>query len=384
MLYHVGSKDEKADRTGFAHFFEHLLFEGTENIERGTWFKKVTANGGKNNAHTTHDYTYYYEVFPSNNLELGLWLESERMLHPVINEIGVETQNEVVKEEKRLRYDNSPYGRSIGEISKRLFDKHPYKRIPIGKMEHLDAATLEEFMAFNKKYYIPNNAVLVIAGDFEIDHGKQLVMDYFNDIPKGEEITRKKVEKTPITTALTGEAYDPNIQVPALFCAYRVPEKTARESKVLDMISSYLSDGKSSKLYRKLVDEKKMSLQVAALNLNLEDYGVYIIYSLPVGDHELSKLQDEIDVDGKKAYEIKFSESQTHFYDVETHLKIQTLQTIEIMGNVQTSTIKYEDYKSVDGIYFPHKTTVSAGPQEIDFITQTIELNSTLEESLFK
>ena len=299
-LYHVGSKDEKADRTGFAHFFEHLLFEGTENIERGTWFKKVTANGGKNNAYTTHDYTYYYEVFPSNNLELGLWLESERMLHPVINEIGMETQNEVVKEEKRLSYDNSPYGRSIGEISKRLFDKHPYKRIPISKMEHLDAATLEEFMAFNKKYYIPNNAVLVIAGDFEIDHGKQLVMDYFNDIPKGEEITRKKVEETPITTALTGEAYDPNIQVPALFCAYRVPEKTARESKVLDMISSYLSDGKSSKLYRKLVDEKKMSLQVAALNLNLEDYGVYIIYSLPVGDHELSKLQDEIDVEIEK------------------------------------------------------------------------------------
>ena len=113
VLYHVGAKNEEKERTGFAHFFEHLLFEGTKNIERGEWFKLVTSNGGRNNAYTTDDFTYYYEVFPSNNLELGLWMESERMLHPVINEIGVETQNEVVKEEKRLRYDNSPYGNWI-------------------------------------------------------------------------------------------------------------------------------------------------------------------------------------------------------------------------------------------------------------------------------
>ena len=111
VLYHVGSKNENSERTGFAHFFEHLLFEGTKNIGRGEWFKLVSANGGKNNAYTNSDYTYYYEVFPSNNLELSLWMESERMLHPIINEIGVETQNEVVKEERRLRYDNSPYGR---------------------------------------------------------------------------------------------------------------------------------------------------------------------------------------------------------------------------------------------------------------------------------
>ncbi len=300
VLYHVGAKNEEKGRTGFAHFFEHLLFEGTENIERGEWSKLVNSNGGRNNAYTNDDFTYYYEIFPSNNLELSLWMESERMLHPVINEIGVETQNEVVKEEKRLRYDNSPYGKWIFEVRKRMFDKHPYSHLPIGEMEHLDAATLEEFIAFNKKYYVPNNAVLVIAGDFEIQAAKKMIADYFNEIPKGEAIVYEKIKETSITEPRTAEAFDKNIQIPALFTAYRIPEKTSRESFVFNMISSYLSDGNSSKLYRKLVDEKKMSLQVAAFNMSMEDYGLYVILSLPLGETELLAIRDEIDKEVEK------------------------------------------------------------------------------------
>jgi predicted Zn-dependent peptidase len=295
VLYHVGAKNEEGERTGFAHFFEHLLFEGTENIERGDWFKIVSSNGGRNNAYTTDDFTYYYEVFPSNNLELGLWMESERMLHPIINEVGVETQNEVVKEEKRLRYDNSPYGKWVFEVRKRMFEKHPYRHIPIGEMDHLDAATLDEFIAFNEKFYVPNNAVLVVAGDFEIEEAKKMIANYFSEIPRGEEIEVQTFEETPISEPITAEAFDKNIQVPALFTAYRIPKKTTRDSRVLDMISTYLSDGKSSKLYRKLVDEKKMSLQVAAFNMSMEDYGLYVILSLPVGSTELAAIRDEID-----------------------------------------------------------------------------------------
>src|SRR5436190_4290083 len=145
VMYHVGAKDENPDRTGFAHFFEHLLFEGTENIKRGEWFKIVSSNGGQNNANTTEDRTYYYEVFPSNNLELGLWMESERMMHPVINQIGVDTQNEVVKEEKRTSYDNRPYGNILRVVKENMFKVHPYRWSTIGSMEHLDAATLAEF-----------------------------------------------------------------------------------------------------------------------------------------------------------------------------------------------------------------------------------------------
>jgi predicted Zn-dependent peptidase len=290
VLYHVGAKNEEGERTGFAHFFEHLLFEGTENIERGDWFKIVSSNGGRNNAYTTDDFTYYYEVFPSNNLELGLWMESERMLHPIINEVGVETQNEVVKEEKRLRYDNSPYGKWAFEVRKRMFEKHPYRHIPIGEMDHLDAATLDEFIAFNEKFYVPNNAVLVVAGDFEMEEAKKMIANYFSEIPRGEEIEVQTFEETPISEPITAEAFDKNIQVPALFT-----KKTTRDSRVLDMISTYLSDGKSSKLYRKLVDEKKMSLQVAAFNMSMEDYGLYVILSLPVGSTELAAIRDEID-----------------------------------------------------------------------------------------
>ena len=172
----------------------------------------------------------------------------------------------------------------------------------------MDAASLEEFIAFNKKYYVPNNAVLVLAGDFEAETAKKLVKTYFNDIPKGAEIDRNVIKEDPILEALTGEAFDKNIQIPAIFTAYRIPEKTSRDSKVLDMISSYLSDGKSSKLYRKLVDEKKMSLEVAAFNISLEDYGVYVILSLPVGENSLLALRDEIDLEIDKIQKELISE----------------------------------------------------------------------------
>lgn len=295
VMYHVGAKDEQPDRTGFAHFFEHLLFEGTENIERGQWFSIVTENGGTNNANTTDDRTYYYEVFPSNNLELGLWMESERMLHPIINQIGVETQNEVVKEEKRLRVDNQPYGKFLENVKKNLFRKHPYRWTTIGEMEHLDAATLDEFLAFNKKFYVPNNAVLVVAGDIDIASTKKMVQDYFGDIPRGADIERNYEEDEPIMETISATAYDSNIQIPAVINAYRTPGFSERDSRVLDMISTYLSDGPSSKLYKKLVDEKKMALQTGAFNISQEDYSMYVIFGLPLGDNTLDDLVSEMD-----------------------------------------------------------------------------------------
>ena len=296
VMYHVGAKDEQPNRTGFAHFFEHLLFEGTENIKRGEWFKIVTANGGTNNANTTEDRTYYYEVFPSNNLELGLWMESERMLHPVINQIGVDTQNEVVKEEKRLRYDNSPYGQLIPQVKKYMFTKHPYRWTTIGSMEHLDASKLEEFQAFNKKFYIPNNSVLIVAGDISNPtQTKQWIEKYFGTIPKGPAIVRQTFVEDPITQPITASFEDPNIQKPMVVSAYRTPSMKTRDARVLDFISSYLSDGKSSKLYKKIVDDKKMALQIGAFSYNQEDYGTYILYGMPQGDFTSKDLIKEID-----------------------------------------------------------------------------------------
>lgn len=310
VMYHVGSKDEQTNRTGFAHFFEHLLFEGSKNIKRGEFFKIVSAGGGQNNANTTQDRTFYYEVFPSNQLETGLWLESERMLHPVINEIGVKTQNEVVKEEKRLRVDNQPYGNFLAEVMKRLFTKHPYNWVTIGSLEHLDAATLKEFQDFNKKYYVPNNAVLVIAGDIDIAKTKKLVEAYFGEIPQGKPVVRTKITDLPITKQIVDTAYDSNIQIPAIVTAYRVPGMTSKESNMLSMASSVLSAGSSSRMFKKMVDDKKNSLQVGSFSYSLEDYGAYFMYALPNGETPLDTLLKDMDDEIAKLQTTLISEEE--------------------------------------------------------------------------
>ncbi|PKH66463.1 peptidase M16 [Flavobacterium sp. ALD4] len=295
VMYHVGSKDENPEKTGFAHFFEHLLFEGTKNIKRGEWFKIVTSNGGVNNANTSDDRTYYYEVFPSNNLELALWMESERLMHPIINQIGVDTQNGVIKEEKNSRYDNQPYGKILPIVKENMFESHPYRWSTIGSMEHLDTATLEDFKDFHKKFYIPNNAVLVVAGDFERNQAKEWIEKYFGPIEKGEVLKKQTFVEKPITQTIKATYQDPNIQIPMVVASYRTPSMKTRDARVLDFISSYLSDGRSSKLYKKVVDEKKIALQIGAVGFSQEDYGMYIIYGLPMGTHTAADLLNEID-----------------------------------------------------------------------------------------
>ena len=298
VMYHVGAKDEDSTRTGFAHFFEHLLFEGTQHIARGKWFDIVSANGGHNNAFTTQDKTYYYEVFPSNNLQLGLWMEAERMLHPVINEIGVSTQNSVVKEEKNQRIDNAPYGRIMyrSAINPYLFKKHPYSGTVIGDVEHLDAASLEEFIAFKKKFYNPNNAVLVVAGDFDTPTTKEWIEQYFATIPNtGNVIQRNKIEEATITKTIEVTEYDPNIQIPLKLYAYRTPAMTDKDSYTIDLLSNILTDGKSARLYKKMIDEHQTALQVLAFSDAQEDYGVYIMGALPMDGVSLETLAQEMD-----------------------------------------------------------------------------------------
>ncbi|MET6989280.1 M16 family metallopeptidase [Sediminicola arcticus] len=345
VMYHVGGKDRTEGRTGFAHFFEHLLFEGTKNIERGKWFEIVSSNGGRNNANTSQDRTYYYEVFPSNNLKLGLWLESERMLHPVIDQKGIDTQNEVVKEEKRLRQDNAPYGQILPVVGKSLFKNHPYKDPNIGYMEDLDAATLEDVIAYNKKYYVPNNAVLVVAGDINIGDTKKMIQDYFAPIPKGATVTRNYPLEDPITNEVETVAYDANIQIPAAIVAYRTPGFKNRDAYVLEMISSYLSDGKSSKLYKKMVDEQKQALQIGAFNIGQEDYGMYLIFGLPLGDTSLdvlvSEAEEEIakvrtDLISEKDYQKLQNKRENNF--------VNSNSSVEgIAGSLATNYLLYGD-----------------------------------------
>ncbi len=295
VMYHVGGKDLKNNKTGFAHFFEHLLFEATENIPKGTFMSTISSNGGTFNATTSLDRTYYYETFPSNKLELGLWLESERMLHPKIDQTGVDTQNEVVKEERRRSYDNRPYGNLLSVIQSNLFEKHPYKDPNIGYMDDLDAAELKEFNEYFDEFYGPNNATLVVAGDIDIEKTKKLIKDYFGPIPTGKEVKRTLIAEEPITAVKRDTFYDPNIQVPASILAWRTPSMKEKDAYVLNMISTLLSEGRSSRLFKKLVDDQKQALQVAAFHLPLEDYGMYAIFAIPLGDAKLETLNEEID-----------------------------------------------------------------------------------------
>lgn len=308
VMYHVGSKDENPNRTGFAHFFEHLLFEGTKNIGRGEFMKIVAAHGGSNNANTTFDRTYYYESFPSNEQKLALWMESERLRHPVINQIGVDTQNEVVKEEKRMRMDNQPYGNFLTALVKNLFKKHPYKGTVIGSMEHLDAAQLSEFQDFFKKFYVPNNATLVVAGDIKPAETKEWIKQYFADIPRKADIVHPSVKEEPITKEQNVTWYDANIQIPAYVLAYRIPGNTTKDYRALEMLSTYLSGGKSSVLYKEMVDKKKEALEASAMNIGMEDYSMYGILALPMGKTTKETLINDIDVQIKKVQDELISE----------------------------------------------------------------------------
>ena len=299
VMYLVGSKEEDKGKTGFAHFFEHVLFTGSKNIKEGEWDKIVNANGGFYNANTGHDRTYYFNDFPSNKLELTLWIESERMLHPIITEKAIKTQQEVVKEEKRLR-ENQPYGNLFQVVSENIFKVHPYNNFIIGSMEDLSSASVDYYLEFNKKFHVPNNAALVVAGDIDIEKTKEMINKYFSDIPRGIDVPRDYPVEEEITSAIKVESFDKNIQIPAYLLAYRTPGHNEREAYIMEMISIYLSGGESSKLYKRIVDEKKFALQIASQNLSLEDYGMYFIFSLPMGETDMETIINEIDSEIEK------------------------------------------------------------------------------------
>ena len=346
ILYHVGSKNENPERTGFAHFFEHLLFEGSTNIGRGKYSELVEKNGGTLNANTSNDRTYYYEILPSNQLELGIWLESERLLHAKVDNTGIETQRSVVKEEKRQRVDNQPYASFITEMFKRMFTEHPYNWVPIGSMEHLDAAQEEDYINFYKTFYVPANATLSIAGDIDIEQTKKWINTYFASIPKGqainllrdyENLSDENFEKTykiakskfdakdfmnsknpeakkiiasystkPIdiprpakdTKKLTGITKDivyDNIELPALFMGYKFPAQTHPDVYALEMMNEVLSGGSSSRINKTVVEKKEMATFAFSFNYGLEDSGLGIFAAIAAKGISLDSIQKEFD-----------------------------------------------------------------------------------------
>ncbi len=295
VLYHVGSKNEDPERTGFAHFFEHLMFEGSENIDRGQYFKIIQGSGGTLNAYTTFDRTLYYEVLPSNKLELGIWMEAERMLHAVIDSQGVETQRSVVKEERNQRYDNQPYGSVIEETVKRAFKVHPYRWTPIGSVQYIDMATIDEFREFYEIFYVPNNATLSIAGDLDVAQTKAWIEEYFGRIPKGDkEIPRPDVVEPPLGGEVRDTVFD-NIQLPAVFQAYRFPAQGTDDFYAMSMLSTLMADGGSSRLNKSLVEDKQLAVAAQSIPLPTEDPGLWIALAIANVGVDVGELESAIE-----------------------------------------------------------------------------------------
>lgn len=296
IAYHVGSKNEVESRKGFAHLFEHLLFDGSKNVPRGAFDKYITEAGGQDNAYTTEDKTNYYEVMPSHQLELALWLESDRMMEFGISEISLVTQKNVVKEEKRERYDNAPYGSLSERMSKLAYTRFPYSWTVIGDMETIDAATLTDVEDFFNTFYVPSNAVLVLTGDFKSEEALALIKKYFEGIPAGKAIAPPVYNEDTQSEERREIVANEEIPMPAVFYGYKIPPDGSRDFIALDLLTDVLSSGQSSRLYRKLVYDLQIASEVSAFVDGREMPGLLYLYAFASDPEiETDRLEQALD-----------------------------------------------------------------------------------------
>lgn len=348
IMYHVGSKNENPDLTGFAHFFEHLMFEGTKYIKRHEYDKYVMNAGGSLNANTAFDRTYYYELLPSNELALGLWLESERLLHPDLDPVGIKTQKDVVCQEMGQSRDNRPYGRLLTETLKRAYTVHPYKGDVLGKEEHIRNASDQDFINFHNKYYIPNNAVLTIVGDFKIDEAKKLVHDYFNDIPKGAPVIQPAMNEPMKTAEVRDTTYD-NIQLPGLIMAYQAPQMNSNDFYAVSMLNQLLSEGNSSRLYSAIVDDKQLALQLSSFPMPMEHPGLSIIFGLPNMGVDMKVLENAIDEEIAKVQDTPIPDKE--FKKLQNQIENQLVSSnAMIESRAENLATAYTYYKNTNQI----------------------------------
>jgi zinc protease len=299
VWYHVGSKNERRGRTGFAHLFEHMLFSGSENVGNNEHFRYVQSVGGVLNGTTFFDRTNYFETLPSNYLALGLWLESDRMgfFLPALTQEKLDIQREVVKEERRQRYDNVPYGTAFERLLHLAYDAdYSYHWPTIGSMEDLGAASLDDIRDFFRTWYRPDNAVLTVIGDFVPGEAKQLIEQYFSDIPSGAPFPPFDLERRPLGGERR-ETYSSPIQLPRLYRLYHLPKMGDAEWIAADLLSSVLSGDKASRLEKALVLEQQIATDVAAYVLPTEATGMMLIQATAKEDVPIEQVESALDAE---------------------------------------------------------------------------------------
>ncbi|HEX6177758.1 MAG TPA: pitrilysin family protein [Thermoanaerobaculia bacterium] len=299
VWYHVGSKNERQGRTGFAHLFEHMLFSGSEHVGNNEHFRYVQSVGGVLNGTTFFDRTNYFETLPSNYLALGLWLESDRMgfFLPALTQEKLDIQREVVKEERRQRYDNVPYGTAFERLLNLSFDpEYPYHWPTIGSMEDLAAASLDDIRDFFATWYKPDNAVLTLVGDFAPQEAKELVEKYFGDIQPGRSFPRFSAQRAPMKTERR-EVFPSRVQLPRIYRLYHLPKMGDRDWIHADLLTSVLASDKASRLERALVHEQQIAQDVAAYVLPTESTGMLLLHATAKEGVEVDVLEKSIDVE---------------------------------------------------------------------------------------
>ncbi|MFZ1699652.1 MAG: pitrilysin family protein [Pyrinomonadaceae bacterium] len=294
VYYNVGSRNERDGRTGFAHLFEHMMFQGSANVPKAGHFQHIMKAGGTMNGTTSSERTNYYETLPASQLPLGLWLESDRMLSLAVTQENLDNQREAVKEEKRLRYDNQPYGQIFDLINEMIYKNFANSHSTIGSMEHLDDATVEDVQEFFRIYYAPNNAVLVLSGSFEADEAKKLVETYFGDIPSQPLPPDLDVSEPAEVASNYSEWHDPLAPFPAFLIGWKIPKRRSPEFHALYLAGKILYDGESSRLYQKLVKGEESVIQLFGFTDERRGPSSIFIGAIPKPDKDLGKIRETI------------------------------------------------------------------------------------------
>ncbi len=294
VYYDVGSRNEREDRTGFAHLFEHMMFQGSDNVPKAGHFQYIMKAGGTMNGTTSSERTNYFETLPANQLPLGLWLESDRMRSLAVTQENLDNQREAVKEEKRLRYDNQPYGQIFDLINEMIFKNFANAHSTIGSMEHLDAASVEDVQEFFRIYYAPNNAVLVISGAFDAETAKELVETYFGDIPSQPLPPPLDVSEPDEVADDFREWEDKLAPFPAFLLGWKIPPRRTPESHALYLAGKLLYDGDSSRLYQKLVKGEESVIQLFGFTDERRGPSSIFVGAIPKPEKDLSKIRETI------------------------------------------------------------------------------------------
>ncbi len=300
IWYHVGSKNEKKGKTGFAHLFEHMMFQGSEHVADNMHFRLIQSAGGTLNGSTFFDRTNYYETLPSHFLEMGLWLESDRMgfLLPAMTQEKLDNQRDVVKNERRQHVDNQPYGLWLEKMLELAYPKDfPYHWPIIGYMEDIDAARLEDVSRFFQTYYAPNNASLIIAGDFDPEKVRQLIDKYFGSIKKGNIIPPISTKFNNYHSGEKRTVIKDRVQLPRIYMAYHIPAYGTKESYTTEIMSDILSEGKSARLYQSLIYKKQIAQDAHALMLNMQETSLLIFLVTAKPGVSVDKLEKELQIE---------------------------------------------------------------------------------------